>query len=59
IGPGETLATGPLVKSTLPIIGTQWVAAKEGSKFPLDYVVTENATDPKVPVEAKLQPYNG
>jgi len=42
-----------------PIIGTQWVAAKEGSKFPLDYVVTENATDPKVPVEAKLQPYNG
>ncbi|TPI20865.1 ABC transporter substrate-binding protein [Mesorhizobium sp. B4-1-1] len=42
-----------------PIIGTQWVAAKEGSKFPLDYVVTENATDPNVPVEAKLQPYNG
>jgi len=42
-----------------PIIGTQWVAAKEGSKFPLDYVVTENATDPKVPVEAKLLPYNG
>ena len=32
---------------------------KEGSKFKLDYVVTENATDPNVPVEAKLVPYNG
>jgi branched-chain amino acid transport system substrate-binding protein len=41
-----------------PIIGTQWVPAKEGSKFKLDYVVTENATDPNVPVEAKLIPYN-
>ncbi|MBA1138880.1 ABC transporter substrate-binding protein [Mesorhizobium neociceri] len=52
--------SGPVASvSPGPIIGTQWVAAKEGSKFPLDYVVTENATDPKVPVEAKLQPYNG
>ncbi|MER8429725.1 ABC transporter substrate-binding protein [Mesorhizobium caraganae] len=52
--------SGPVANvSPGPIIGTQWVAAKEGSKFPLDYVVTENATDPKVPVEAKLQPYNG
>ena len=42
-----------------PIIGTQWVKAPEGSKFPLDYVVTENATDPNVPVAAKLLPYNG
>ncbi|MBL0371644.1 ABC transporter substrate-binding protein [Rhizobium sp. KVB221] len=41
-----------------PIIGTQWVKAPEGSKFPLDYVVTENATDPNVPVAAKLLPYN-
>lgn len=41
-----------------PIIGTQWVKAPEGSKFPLDYVVTENATDPNVPVGAKLLPYN-
>jgi branched-chain amino acid transport system substrate-binding protein len=41
-----------------PIIGTQWVAAKEGSKFKFDYVVTENATDPSVPVESKLVPYN-
>ncbi|RWE73737.1 ABC transporter substrate-binding protein [Mesorhizobium sp.] len=52
--------SGPVANvSPGPIIGTQWVAAKEGSKFPLDYVVTENATDPKVPVGAKLQPYNG
>ncbi|RUX07785.1 MAG: ABC transporter substrate-binding protein [Mesorhizobium sp.] len=51
---------GPVANvSPGPIIGTQWIAAKEGSKFPLDYVVTENATDPKVPVEAKLLPYNG
>ena len=42
-----------------PIIGTQWVKAVEGSKFALDYVVTENVTDPNVPVGAKLTPYNG
>jgi branched-chain amino acid transport system substrate-binding protein len=42
-----------------PIIGTQWIKAAEGSKFPLDYVVTENVTDPNVPVGAKLLPYNG
>ena len=42
-----------------PIIGTQWVKAPAGSKFKLDYVVTENATDPNVPVSAKLVPYNG
>ncbi|QKD05022.1 ABC transporter substrate-binding protein [Mesorhizobium loti] len=52
--------SGPVANvSPGPIIGTQWVTAKEGSKFPLDYVVTENATDPKVPVEAKLLPYKG
>jgi branched-chain amino acid transport system substrate-binding protein len=42
-----------------PIIGTQWVKAAEGSKFNLDYVVTEHATDPSVPVAGKLIPYNG
>ena len=42
-----------------PIIGTQWVKAPAGSKFKLDYVVTENATDPNVPVSAKLAPFNG
>ena len=33
-------------------------AGEEGSKFKFDYVVTENATDPNVPVEGKLVPYN-
>ena len=42
-----------------PIIGTQWVKAPPGSKFKLAYVVTENATDPNVPVSAKLLPFNG
>jgi len=42
-----------------PIIGTQWVKAKAGSRFKLDYPVTENATDPNVPIQAKLRPYNG
>lgn len=41
-----------------PIIGSQWVKAKAGSKFKLDLVVTENATDPNVPVGAKLIAYN-
>ena len=44
---------------TTPIIGTQWVKAKPGSKFKLDYVITENANDPNVPVGAKLVPYGG
>ena len=40
-----------------PIIGAQWVKAPAGSKFKLDYVVTEHATDPNVPIGAKLIPY--
>lgn len=52
--------SGPVANvSPGPIFGTQWVKAPEGSKFPLDYVVTDNATDPNVPVGAKLIPYNG
>lgn len=50
--------SGPVVNvSPGPIIGTQWVPST-GGKFKFDYVVTENATDPNVPVEAKLLPYN-
>jgi branched-chain amino acid transport system substrate-binding protein len=41
-----------------PIIGGQWVKAKAGSKFKLDLVITENATDPNVPIETKLVAYN-
>src|SRR5271154_2506604 len=51
-GPVPNVATGP-------IIGTQWVKAKAGSKFKLDYVVTDHVTDPNVPIGAKLLPYNG
>ena len=41
------------------IIGSQWVEAKPGGKFKLDLVITENANDKNVPVQAQLQPYNG
>ena len=51
--------SGPVANvSPGPIIGTQWVKAAAGSKFKFDYVVTENATDPNVPVAAKLTAYN-
>jgi branched-chain amino acid transport system substrate-binding protein len=50
-GPVPNVATGP-------IIGTQWVKAAAGSKFKLDYVVTDHVTDPNVPIAAKLLPYN-
>ena len=48
-GPVPNVATGP-------IIGGQWVKPKDG-KFKLDFIITENANDAKVPVEAKLVPY--
>ncbi|ENN89747.1 putative branched-chain amino acid ABC transporter [Rhizobium freirei PRF 81] len=52
--------SGPVANiSPGPIIGTQWVKAPAGSKFALDYVVTEHATDPNVPVATKLVAYNG
>jgi branched-chain amino acid transport system substrate-binding protein len=41
-----------------PIIGWQWGKAATGSKFKFDFVVTEHATDPNVPIEAKLIPYH-
>lgn len=41
-----------------PIIGAQWIKAKPGSRFKLDYVIVENANDPKVPVRTKLLPYS-
>ena len=40
------------------IIGSQWVKAKPGSKFKLDMVITENANDKNVAVQAELKPYN-
>lgn len=50
-GPVPNVASGP-------IIGTQWVKAVKGSKFKLDYIVTENVTDPNVPVGGKLLALN-
>jgi branched-chain amino acid transport system substrate-binding protein len=51
---------GP-VPNVYPMVfaGTQWVAAKPGSKFKLDMVVTDNADDTNIPIGAKLVPYNG
>jgi branched-chain amino acid transport system substrate-binding protein len=45
------------IKNVVPniIIGSQWV--KGTGKFPLDLVITENAMDPTVKTQAKLQPY--
>jgi branched-chain amino acid transport system substrate-binding protein len=47
--------TGPVDNVvTTPILGGQWV---KGTKWPLDFVLCENSTDPNVPVQAKLKPY--
>jgi branched-chain amino acid transport system substrate-binding protein len=40
-----------------PILGCQWVKAK-GGKYKLDLVITDNADDKNVPVQAKLVPYS-
>jgi len=59
IGGKVDFTSGPVPNvSPGPIIGTQWVKAPAGSRFPLDYPVTENATDPSVPISAKLRPFN-
>ena len=43
--------------ATTPIIGCQWIKAAHGP-FKLDNVVVSNADDRKVPIGAKLKPYN-
>jgi branched-chain amino acid transport system substrate-binding protein len=59
IGGKVDFTKGPVPNvSPGPLIGTQWVKAPAGSKFKLDYVITENATDSNVPVQAKLVPYS-
>ncbi len=40
-----------------PIPGTQWVKAKKGP-FKLDLRFVEHSADPKIPIQAKLQPYS-
>jgi branched-chain amino acid transport system substrate-binding protein len=55
-GTGGVKNPVPNVVAT-PIIGGQWVRRK--GRFPLDFVLCEHSTDPKVPIQAKLQPYHG
>jgi len=51
--------SGPVANvSEAPIIGAQWVKATSGSKFKFDLVIVDHATDPNVPIAAKLVPYN-
>jgi branched-chain amino acid transport system substrate-binding protein len=51
--------SGPVPNvSPASIIGTQWVKAPAGSKYPLDLVITEHANDPKVPIGAKLHSFS-
>jgi branched-chain amino acid transport system substrate-binding protein len=50
--------TGPVPHvATTNLIGAQWVKAKPGSKYDLDYVTVEHAEDHAVPVQAKLARY--
>jgi branched-chain amino acid transport system substrate-binding protein len=44
--------------ATASLIGTQWVKAPKGSKYKLEYVITENAADRKIPVTNKLISYS-
>ena len=39
-------------------IGNQWIKSKPGSKYPFEMVLTENANDRRIPITAKLLPYN-
>ena len=51
--------SGPVPNcSPTNMIGAQWVKAPAGSKFKLDYVLTENVSDPSVPIAAKPLAYN-
>jgi branched-chain amino acid transport system substrate-binding protein len=51
--------TGPVPNvATTSEIGAQWIKSKPGSKYPFEMVITEHANDPRVPVNAKLLPYN-
>ena len=50
--------SGPVPNcSPTNMIGAQWIKAPAGSKFKLEYVLTENIADPAVPVSNTLVPY--
>jgi len=44
--------------AVMPILGSQWLQNKPGSRFQFENPLTENAGDPNVPVHAKLLPYS-
>ena len=51
--------SGPVPNvSPTAMIGAQWVKAASGSKWKLDYVLTENAADKTVPLSAKVKSYS-
>jgi len=43
--------------AVMPILGSQWLQNKPGSRFQFENPLTENAGDRNVPVHAKLLPY--
>lgn len=58
VGP-VNFKTGPVPNvSVTPEIGAQWVKAPPGSRYKLDLVTVEHATDPRVPIQRKLVAYN-
>lgn len=58
IGGQVDFTSGPVPNvSPGPIVGSQWVPSA-GEKYQFDYVLTENVTDPNVPVTAQLISYN-
>ncbi len=44
---------------TTPLLACQWLKAPAGSKYKLQCVIVEHVNDKKVPIGAKLKPYNG
>jgi branched-chain amino acid transport system substrate-binding protein len=44
--------------SSVPMIGAQWVKPAAGSRYKYEYVITENVSDPRIPVSAKLKSYS-
>jgi branched-chain amino acid transport system substrate-binding protein len=44
---------------TTPLLACQWLPAPKGSKYKLQCVIVEHVNDKKVPIGAKLKPYNG
>jgi branched-chain amino acid transport system substrate-binding protein len=44
--------------SVTPLVGCQWIKAAAGARNKLELVTVDHATDPNVPIEAKLKRYN-